>query len=54
MNPSGTSPVKIPDERSVAFFADELHKRGIAATIRRSKGRDISGACGQLAGRAVL
>lgn len=54
VNPSGTSPVKIPDERSVEFFADQLNKRGITATIRKSKGRDISGACGQLAGKAVL
>lgn len=54
VNPSGTSPVNIPDERSVEFFADQLNKRGITATIRKSKGRDISGACGQLAGKAVL
>jgi adenine C2-methylase RlmN of 23S rRNA A2503 and tRNA A37 len=45
--------MKIPDERSVDHFADELHKRGVAATVRRSKGRDISGACGQLAGNSL-
>jgi 23S rRNA (adenine2503-C2)-methyltransferase len=53
VNPSGISPVKTPDERSVEFFADQLNKRGITATIRRSKGRDISGACGQLAGKSI-
>jgi 23S rRNA (adenine2503-C2)-methyltransferase len=53
VNPSSSSPMKIPDERSVDHFADELHKRGVAATVRRSKGRDISGACGQLAGNSL-
>ncbi len=29
-------------------FRDELRAAGVAATIRRTRGRDISGACGQL------
>ena len=29
-------------------FRDALHSRGVGATIRRTRGRDISGACGQL------
>lgn len=54
VNPSTTSHLKIPDERAVERFSDELCRRGIAATVRRSKGRDISGACGQLAGRLTF
>lgn len=53
VNPSSTSLLKTPDERAVERFTDELIRRGIAATVRRSKGRDISGACGQLAGKAL-
>lgn len=29
-------------------FRDALHAQGVRATIRRTRGRDISGACGQL------
>ncbi|HEX2958647.1 MAG TPA: 23S rRNA (adenine(2503)-C(2))-methyltransferase RlmN [Chitinispirillaceae bacterium] len=54
VNPSTASAIKIPDERTVERFANELHRRGIAATVRRSKGRDISGACGQLAGKVIV
>ncbi|MSR00195.1 MAG: 23S rRNA (adenine(2503)-C(2))-methyltransferase RlmN [Gammaproteobacteria bacterium] len=32
-------------------FKDELIKRGLMATIRRTRGDDIDAACGQLAGR---
>ncbi len=53
INPSSSSHLRIPDEQAVERFTDELHRRGIAATVRRSKGRDISGACGQLAGKAL-
>ena len=44
---------KSPDDREVDRFSDELHARGLSATIRRSRGQDIMGACGQLTMRSV-
>jgi 23S rRNA (adenine2503-C2)-methyltransferase len=41
-----------PEFRSVQVFADALFKKGIVATVRRSRGDDICGACGQLRYRA--
>ncbi|MDY3734914.1 MAG: 23S rRNA (adenine(2503)-C(2))-methyltransferase RlmN, partial [Sodaliphilus sp.] len=38
------------DER-MAQFRDYLNGRGITCTIRRSRGEDISAACGMLAGK---
>jgi 23S rRNA (adenine2503-C2)-methyltransferase len=32
----------------VTAFSDRLRKRGVLATLRRSRGRDIAAACGQL------
>ncbi|MCD6532446.1 23S rRNA (adenine(2503)-C(2))-methyltransferase RlmN [bacterium] len=43
-----------PDDRDVLRFQSYLLANSIVATIRYSKGRDIHGACGQLAGRFVL
>jgi len=37
-----------PDEESILAFQDELIKKNYTATIRKSKGGDISAACGQL------
>jgi 23S rRNA (adenine2503-C2)-methyltransferase len=50
VNPSGNSTLRSPSEKRIVWFSDELHRRGLTATIRKSRGRDISGACGQLAG----
>lgn len=36
---------------TIARFRDELLKRGVMATIRKTRGDDIDAACGQLAGR---
>lgn len=38
-----------PRERATAF-KEQLHAEGVHATIRKNLGRDIQGACGQLAG----
>ena len=38
-----------PSEAEIRSFERELKALGINYTIRRSKGRSISGACGQLA-----
>jgi 23S rRNA (adenine2503-C2)-methyltransferase len=40
------------DEPRVLAFQDRLKKAGFMTFIRKSKGREISGACGQLAGGA--
>jgi 23S rRNA (adenine2503-C2)-methyltransferase len=40
-----------PSFDEVRRFADALHGRGMTATVRKSRGHDIQGACGQLCGR---
>jgi 23S rRNA (adenine2503-C2)-methyltransferase len=37
----------------VQHFRDELIRRGVLATVRRTRGDDIDAACGQLAGRVI-
>ncbi|HEY2035800.1 MAG TPA: 23S rRNA (adenine(2503)-C(2))-methyltransferase RlmN [Steroidobacteraceae bacterium] len=37
----------------VQRFRDELIRRGVLATVRRTRGDDIDAACGQLAGRVI-
>ncbi len=38
---------------AVHAFRDELLRRGMLATVRRTRGDDIDAACGQLAGRVI-
>lgn len=47
-NPHEESEFKRPSMIRLKEFADFLYHRGIVATIRESKGMDISAACGQL------
>ncbi len=42
-----------PATRAVHEFAERLHRAGLSATVRRSLGRDIDGACGQLRAKAM-
>lgn len=42
------SPFEAPDEGRILAFQDELIKKNYTTTIRKSKGGDISAACGQL------
>jgi 23S rRNA (adenine2503-C2)-methyltransferase len=49
-NPVEGLPFKRPDEKAVMKFRDYLYPRVYAAMIRESRGVDIKGACGQLAG----
>jgi len=51
-NPSGTGYTGSPRE-SIDRFRDTLMSRGIHATVRLTRGRDIDAACGQLAARAT-
>lgn len=46
----GTDFRRTPDEQ-IWRFRDELLKRGVLATVRRTRGEDIDAACGQLVGR---
>jgi 23S rRNA (adenine2503-C2)-methyltransferase len=38
---------------AILKFRDELIRRGVLATIRRTRGDDIDAACGQLAGKVI-
>jgi 23S rRNA (adenine2503-C2)-methyltransferase len=44
---TGSSP------KAIAAFREELERRGLDATVRLTRGRDIDAACGQLAARAT-
>ncbi len=48
-HPAGYIPLKCSDESTIYEFRDMLNKRGVIATIRASRGQDISAACGMLA-----
>ena len=42
-------PFRCPEEETISRFQEILLKKGYVATVRKSRGRDISAACGQLA-----
>jgi len=46
--PAGIKKILSPDDHGVTRFAEKLHARNLAATVRQSRGQDIMGACGQL------
>ncbi|HET6373885.1 MAG TPA: 23S rRNA (adenine(2503)-C(2))-methyltransferase RlmN, partial [Candidatus Polarisedimenticolia bacterium] len=48
-NPTPELPYEEPAAETVRRFRDELLARGVAVSIRKNRGRDISAACGQLA-----
>ncbi len=50
LNPAGGLSAPSPSEKKLQLFADALFNGGLSATVRKSRGRDISGACGQLCG----
>ncbi|HYK01246.1 MAG TPA: 23S rRNA (adenine(2503)-C(2))-methyltransferase RlmN [Thermoanaerobaculia bacterium] len=45
--------MKRPGDRDIDRFVDTLVRNGVRVTVRRSKGRDIAAACGQLRGKEV-
>lgn len=49
-NPSNGLPFKRPLEKDVQGFKEYLYPRTYAVTVRESRGLDVGGACGQLAG----
>ena len=48
-NPVDGLPYRAPREDETEAFLKKLRKLPVPVTLRRSKGRDVSGACGQLA-----
>jgi 23S rRNA (adenine2503-C2)-methyltransferase len=42
-------PFRRPEDGTVTAFRERLARRGLTAVVRRSRGRDIDAACGQLA-----
>ena len=48
MNEHAASAFREPGEDRVQQFAEWLKARGCFVTVRRSRGRDVQGACGQL------
>ncbi len=53
-NPAEGAPYKAPTDDAVLTFEKYLWSKGITAIIRKSKGRDIDAACGQLRSRAEV
>jgi 23S rRNA (adenine2503-C2)-methyltransferase len=51
-NPTGSS-YQGSSPKAIEAFRSELERRGIGATVRLTRGRDIDAACGQLAARAA-
>jgi 23S rRNA (adenine2503-C2)-methyltransferase len=45
--------MKRPSDRDIDRFVDTLVRNGVRTTVRRSKGRDIAAACGQLRGKEI-
>ena len=50
-DPNLPSWMKRPSDRAIDQFVETLVDRGVNVTVRRSKGRDIAAACGQLRGK---
>jgi 23S rRNA (adenine2503-C2)-methyltransferase len=45
--------MKRPSDRDIDRFVDTLVRNRVRVTVRRSKGRDIAAACGQLRGKEI-
>jgi len=52
-NPIAEAAFKNTDPQTLDKFAGFLEDRGVVVNIRRSRGKDIDAACGQLAGKEV-
>ncbi len=53
LNPTSTCDLKAPSKRNIYAFCALLEKMGLSATVRRSLGSEILGACGQLKNSAI-
>jgi len=52
-NPTGDGGFARATDDSVDAFMNELWKNGVVVNLRRSRGKDIDAACGQLANKSV-
>ena len=52
LNPNGGS-LKATTKQDALDFVEELNKNGVSATLRRSQGSDIEGACGMLRAKTL-
>jgi 23S rRNA (adenine2503-C2)-methyltransferase len=52
-NPTGEESFEGSSRESIAAFRAALESRGVPATVRLTRGRDIDAACGQLAARTA-
>jgi 23S rRNA (adenine2503-C2)-methyltransferase len=50
-NPIGGEEFEKADEDKINAFAQYIRSHDIAITVRRSRGKDIDAACGQLANK---
>lgn len=50
-NPHPFSPYQAPEPKALYVIQQKLAAQGLEVTVRKSLGRDIEGACGQLAGK---
>ena len=53
LNPTDHCDLKPCTKKHAYAFCDKLKKAGLSATVRRSMGSDVAGACGQLKNRTV-
>ena len=53
-HPIPNTPLDGSDEQTIEFFKDQLNKKGITTTIRRSRGMDIFAACGMLSTKELV
>jgi len=49
LNPAAGIPFERPSDERIDAFGRTLAERGITVMVRKSRGRDIRAACGQLA-----
>jgi len=47
-NPIAEYPYKAPTPESAEWFCDQLERRGLHVMLRKTAGREIDAACGQL------
>ena len=52
-NPIDNAPFEKSAEENIDKFAQYLNDRGVAVTVRKSRGKDIDAACGQLANKDI-
>jgi 23S rRNA (adenine2503-C2)-methyltransferase len=53
-HPIPDSPLRGSSDEQIKWFSDQLNKKGLTTTIRRSRGEDIYAACGLLSTKSML